>query len=100
MRSGLDVDGLSAFVSVALGLAITRFTTLFSTPLSHPLVDVAQLGAPLTWITLVISAGLKEIYWTGFVVDVGFWSLIVYIFLVTVIHLKSEITKSERRKRR
>jgi len=65
-EGGLDVDGLSAFVSVGIGMTITRFTTLFP----NSLVDVTQLGAPITWIILVILAGLKER--TVCIVDVGF----------------------------
>jgi hypothetical protein len=96
MRSGLDGEAMRIFVSVSLGTAITRFSTLFPTPLSYPQVDVALFGAPVTWITEVLLTGDKVINWIGFTIDSGFWSIISYIALVALIHLEGAINKWRR----
>ena len=97
MKSGLDVVAMRMFVSISLGSAITRFSTLFPTPLSYPQVDVALYGVPITWITEVILTGAKVINWIGFIADTGFWSILTYIALVAIIRLKSAITEWGRR---
>lgn len=88
MRIGLSEEAIWIMISAGIGLAITRFTTLFPAPLSRPLIVFVQLGAPIGWITRVMPDGPKSVFWPGFIIDLVFWSVIAYLIISVILYFK------------
>jgi len=67
------------------GIIITSLSGLNQTPFVRiqEVLDVAHMGAPLTWMTRVIPSDLAFIDWVNFATDWFFW-LIIVIAVITV----------------
>jgi hypothetical protein len=66
-------------ISVFGGSVLSLVSGLFPNPFSGILLGVALWGTPLPWITQVIYPNAPRVlHWPELVVDVAFWSLIIY----------------------
>jgi len=88
----MDRRIISGILSVVLGVVITSLSGLFQTPFVR-ILDVAHMGAPLTWMTRVIPSNLIYIDWVNFIADLVFWLIIVFVVITVGTYLRHRQAK-------
>ena len=88
----MDFRIMRGIYSLLVGILITLLSGIFQTPFARILV-VAQMGAPLTWMTRVIPSSLIHVDWINFITDWAFWLIIVYVVIAVVNYLRHREVK-------
>lgn len=79
---------LRTFLSIAMGAAISLLSGLFKPPFTRILIDVVEWGAPLSWLMRVIPIRMYSINLPNQVIDLAFWSVIVYFVVAVAVYFR------------
>ena len=71
-----------AMASVVTGFIITFILGILFISIIGTSKYVSEGGVPLTWIAEIEIMGITEYDYTGFILDLIFWSLLVFSFLI------------------
>ena len=73
--------------SIILGVIITIASSLFTS--TGGMIGVQGSGFPFIWMTQAIYPGASiQIYWTGLILDIIFWTVIALIIIQLYLHFE------------
>ena len=78
--------------SMVTGFLINWFTGRYPTPFAKIEIDVVGFGAPLTYAHLVIPSGFLSYDWFNFILDLVFWTVMIYLIINLVSWINSGLT--------